>query len=232
VKRLLRRRFLALLIVLLLLIAVYPLLQSVYAERLLLDALLTAVFVTALFAVFTKPALRVAALLLGIPALLGVWTRYVLPGAALPSAAAGLHMLAAAFLGFCVATILRTAYDEATVSADSVYGALCSYLLIGLAFGHVYCVLELLAPGSFLGNEAFKTQVQSEEWRRFQLTYFSFMTLTTVGYGDITPASDAAKGLAMVEAVAGQFYIAVLVAELIGKRVSQVISGRPPGPTG
>jgi hypothetical protein len=232
VKRLLRRRFLALLIVLLVLIAVYPLLQGVYAERLLLDALVTVVFVTALFAVFTKPSSRLAAFLLGIPTLLGVWTRYALPGAAVPSVAVGVHLLAAAFLGFCVVTILWAAYDEATTSADSVYGALCGYLLIGLVFGHVYCVLELLAPGSFLGNEAFKTQVRSEEWLRFQLTYFSFVTLTTVGYGDITPASNAAKGLAMVEAVVGQFYIAVLVAELIGKRLSQVISGGPPGPTG
>jgi voltage-gated potassium channel len=53
-----------------------------------------------------------------------------------------------------------------------------------------------------------------------------------VGYGDITPASDAARGLAAVEAVVGQFYIAVLVAELIGRRVSQVISGGPPSPAG
>ena len=141
---LLRRRFQVLLIALVLLIAVYPLLRGVYAERLLLDVLVTFVFMAALFAVFTKSSLRAAALVLGIPTLLGVWTGYMLPGAALPSVAAGLHVLAAVFLGFCVATVLRTAYNEAAVSADSVYGAFCGYLLIGLAFGHLYCILELL----------------------------------------------------------------------------------------
>jgi hypothetical protein len=67
-------------------------------------------------------------------------------------------------------------------------------------------------------------QLAEEGRQRSVLTYFSFITLTTLGYGDITPGSGAARGLAMVEAIMGQFYIAVLVAELVGRRVSQTFS--------
>jgi hypothetical protein len=59
-----------------------------------------------------------------------------------------------------------------------------------------------------------------EQQTFFRLTYFSFVMLTTVGYGDVTPGRDTVRSLAMVEAVAGQFYLAVLVADLVGKRVA------------
>jgi hypothetical protein len=89
----------------------------------------------------------------------------------------------------------------------------------------VYSLLEAVAPGSFRLRQDLATPVHDPERRQFLLTYFSPVTLTTVGYGDITPGSDPARGLAAVEAVLGQFYIAVLIAELIGKRVAQALSG-------
>jgi voltage-gated potassium channel len=227
---LLRRRFQALLIAVVLLIVVFPMLRGVYGERLLFHVLVTLVYLAALFAVFTKRTLRWAALLLGTPTLIGIWTGYVLPGISHLPLVVGFHLLGALFLGFCVVTILRAAFAQAAVSSDSVYGAFCGYVLIGLAFGHLYCVVEALTPGSFTGSEAVKIHSENVGWGRFQLAYFSFMTLTTVGYGDITPSSDAAKGLAMVEAIIGQFYIAVLVAELIGKRMAQALSEPPSEP--
>jgi hypothetical protein len=78
------------------------------------------------------------------------------------------------------------------------------YLLLGLAFGHLYCLLEAVAPGSFRLREDLAAPVHDPGRRQFLLTYFSLVTLTTVGYGDITPGSDPARGLAAVEAVLGQ----------------------------
>jgi voltage-gated potassium channel Kch len=104
-----------------------------------------------------------------------------------------------------------------------------------LAFGHLYCLLDAIAPGSLRGNAEFAIELGDGETRFFRLTYFSLATLTTLGYGDFIPATDAARGLAVVEAILGQFYIAVLVAELIGRRVSQALSGqrdRSDGPDG
>jgi hypothetical protein len=63
-----------------------------------------------------------------------------------------------------------------------------------------------------------------DDRQHFVLTYFSFTTLTSLGYGDITPSSDAARSLAVLESLFGQFFIAILIGELIGKRVSQVIA--------
>lgn len=225
--RLLRRKFLVLLLSLILLLVIFPVLRGAFEGRLLVDVLATLVFLAALLAVFTQGYLRVVALLLGIPTVVGVWTGYVLPGVPGLPLALGFHILAALFLGFTVSVILRACYREATVSADSVYGAFCGYLLVGLAFGHLYTVIEAVAPGSFLRPETMALPLQHQDRLHFLFTYFSFATLTTVGYGDITPAREMARGLAVVEAVIGQFYIAVLVAELIGKRVSQALSGPP-----
>jgi hypothetical protein len=114
------------------------------------------------------------------------------------------------------------------VSADSVYGAFCDYLLVGLAFGHLHCLVEVAAPGSYRGAGALAAQLQDPARQRYLLTYFSLTTLTSLGYGDILPASDPSRGLAVVEAVLGQFYVAVLIAELVGKKGAQASPG-PPG---
>jgi hypothetical protein len=222
---LLRWRFLALLIALALLLVVSPALEGVLSTRLVFDALLSLVFVAAFTAVFTERALRVPALVLGIPTLVGAWTGDVLPGLPRPPLVVGFHLVATLFLGLVIATILRAVHREGRVSADSIYGAFCGYLLVGVAFGHVYSLIEAVAPGSFRLRQDLATNIQDPDRRYFLLTYFSLVTLTTLGYGDITPGSDAARALAAVEAIVGQFYVAVLMAELIGKRVSQALSG-------
>jgi hypothetical protein len=221
---LLRRKFLVLLLSLILLLVIFPVLHGAFEGRLLLDVLVTIVFLAALVAVFTQGYLRGLALLLGIPTMVGIWTGYVLPDALGLPLSLGFHVLAALFLGFTVAVILRTCFQEARVSADSVCGAFCGYLLVGVAFGHLYCVIETVVPGSFLGKEAVVMPLQPQGRLHFLFTYFSFATLTTVGFGDITPAREMARAFAVVEAVMGQFYIAVLIAALIGKRVSQASS--------
>ena len=97
-------------------------------------------------------------------------------------------------------------------------------MLTGLVFGHVYCALAVMDPGSIRLNQPPHGIPQVGEQQFFLLAYFSFMTLATVGYGDMTPGSDAARALAVLEAILGQFYIAVLIAELVSKR------GKPPAP--
>ena len=225
---LLRRKFLVLLLTLILLPIIFPVLHGAFEGRLVVDVLVTIIFLAALVAVFAQGYLRGLALLLGIPTMVGIWTGYVLPGAPRLPLALGFHIVAALFLAFTVAVMLRTCFQEARVSADSVCGAFCGYLLVGLAFGHLYCVVEAVTPGSFLEKETVVTPLQHKGQLRFLFTYFSFATLTTVGFGDVTPAREISRALAVVEAVVGQFYIAVLIAALIGKRVSQASSDPSP----
>jgi hypothetical protein len=196
----------------------------VLVGRLLFDVILTIVFICAILAVFHSRRMIVIALLLGVPTLVSLWTGYVVPGLPQWHMSIGLHWWAALFLAFTVGAILSIIHTDATVTADSLYGAFCGYLLIGLLFGHLYCSIESLEPGSFEGARDLGARLRDQDQRHFVLSYFSFMTLSTVGYGDITPIHSGARALAVVEAMVGQFYIAILIAELIGKRVAHALS--------
>jgi len=91
------------------------------------------------------------------------------------------------------------------VSSDKILGAICGYLLVGMAFAVIYSVLERYSQGSFT--------VVDPDIHTF--LYFSLVTLSTLGYGDIVPVTHQARALTGMEAVIGQFYIAVVVARLV-----------------
>jgi len=99
----------------------------------------------------------------------------------------------------------RHAFRSGDVDGERIYSALDAYLLAGLVFGVGYWVLGQLDPAAF--NEA--------ELSLARATYFSFVTIATLGYGDVVPRSELAQSLAIVEAVGGQMYLAVLVARLV-----------------
>ena len=107
---------------------------------------------------------------------------------------------------WAAAGALRFAMRAASVDAEHLYAALSAYLLAGIFFGLFYWVLEQSWPGTF----AF-----AGKFSRMGALYFSFVTLATLGYGDIVPRTDVARGLAIVEGVGGQLFLAVLVARLV-----------------
>jgi hypothetical protein len=214
------------------LMIVYPILRGAFSTRLLFDALLTTVFLAAFFMIFAQQRLRFVAFVLGVPTIVGAWIDYVIPGLPRLALLACFHLVAALFFGFTVAIILHAIHKQEGVSGDAIYAAFCGYVLVGLTFGHFYGLAETLNPGSFQASEQVRTQMQANDRHHLLLTYFSFITLTTVGYGDITPGTGVVRSLAVVEAIVGQFYIAVLIGELIGKRVSQAMSSPHSGGPG
>jgi hypothetical protein len=109
-----------------------------------------------------------------------------------------------------VAGALRFALRGRAVGSEQIYAALSAYLLAGLFFGVLYWVIEQAAPGSLSNGGA-----STEPLRVTTAIYFSFVTLASLGYGDILPLSDPARGLAMVQVVGGQLYLAVMVARLV-----------------
>lgn len=110
---------------------------------------------------------------------------------------------------------------------DLVCGALCVFVLFGMCWATVFTLLERLAPGSFAIDFArYHVNAEADPFAAAGVfTYYSFVTLTTVGYGDIVPASATARWLVWLEAVFGQFYMAVFVSRLIGLQVSMPESG-------
>ena len=114
--------------------------------------------------------------------------------------------------------ILGEVLRAGKITADKIYGALCVYLLLGYAWAFAYAILEQLQPGSFSGP-AEASGAAEHVARVMRMRYFSFVTLTTVGFGDIVPRSSAARTFATLEAVMGQIYLAVLVARLVGLHI-------------
>ena len=108
----------------------------------------------------------------------------------------------------------RHALGTGAVDGERIFAALNVYLLAGLMFSVGYWMLDQVWPNSFVTASAAGLELP-------QAVYFSFVTIATLGYGDIVPASDAARGLAILEAVGGQMYIAVLVARLVSSYARQ-----------
>ena len=101
------------------------------------------------------------------------------------------------------------------VDINRIVGAVCIYLLSGSIWGIVYYFLHYYTPTAFAG-------LSGESWRALlnELTYHSFVTLTTLGYGDVTPVSPLARTLSYLEAILGQIYLTVLVAALVGVHIA------------
>ncbi|MEM1067293.1 MAG: ion channel [Planctomycetota bacterium] len=117
------------------------------------------------------------------------------------------------FFALSVWIHFRDLLSEPNVDADTLLGASCTYILIGMLFASANAILLQLYP------ECFALAADGGE-PIYQLTYFSIITLTTVGYGDLVPLSNATRMLAAFEAVIGQVFVAVIVGLLVGKHVA------------
>jgi voltage-gated potassium channel len=219
-----RWKFTILLVTLLLLFIVHPIVNDTeHPISFFYHALLLAVFAAVIFALFQRRETRVGALVLGIPTGVGILANYFWAPSNYLLGSLLFHLFPMLFLGYTVVAILRIIFEEKGVSADSINGAFCGYLLLGLMFGHVFCLVEAFHPGSFHMADHVGPLLLEDDHRHFRLTYFSLVSLTTLGYGDITPRSGPARSLACVEAIVGQFYVAVVIAELIALKVSAAL---------
>ena len=128
-----------------------------------------------------------------------------------------------AFLFLATGTAMKQIATANNISANRIVGAICVYLMLGVIWALSYGLLEVIIPGSFGGlTEGTATVSWSPDW-----VYFSFVTLTTLGYGDVLPLTFFSRTLAYFEAIVGQFYLAVLVAGLVGAYLTEN-QGSPP----
>jgi voltage-gated potassium channel len=119
-----------------------------------------------------------------------------------------------AFLATTARLLLHVARTD-HIAEDTLSAAVCGYILLGIAFGLAFGVLELLAPGSVSGATPIPARPRGE------LTYYSFVTLATLGFGELTPISSFARSLTILEAICGQFYIAAVVARIVGLQINK-----------
>ncbi len=190
------------------LILIYPFLATRSVGDEVFRLLAVIVFLTALYTVKGRGRITLIALLLGAPAIVLRLTNIAehREVVRLPD-----EISALAFLIFITTVLVWTIVSNPSVTADTLAGAVSAYFLVGITFGLAYLLIESVLPGSF------KDTIQpGKHFTPADFTFFSFVTLTTVGYGDIVPWGPHARALAIVESVLGIMYPAVLVSRLVG----------------
>jgi hypothetical protein len=211
-----KRKYLILILTLVGLLAVE---SSTKRSAVASDFFITLVSLIVFLVVFKRGRERTVAFAAAAAALVLIWARYLpIPVESQPLFEVANHLLQVAFFGFAVVVILRNIFEAAAVTGDEVLGTVCGYLLGAAVWANLYAATAILVPDSFTVSADLK-ELSGEHGRTALFNYFSVMTLTTVGYGDITPVRPPATALAMLEAIFGQFYIAVVVAELVGLRL-------------
>jgi hypothetical protein len=140
------------------------------------------------------------------------WMHPLFPGIGLATAKMLSALLA---LSLFASAVLYQTLREGRITMQRVYGAIAAYLLLGLIWGFAYELVQLHSPGAFQ-----ETTVSDQPGLlTSKLVYFSFVTLTTVGYGDITPVNPIARSLANLESLIGQLYPAILIARLVSLEI-------------
>ena len=122
--------------------------------------------------------------------------------------------LSAVFLMQMLVMIWIHIEKENEVTIDLIMASACAYILLGLVWAYAYYLLEIFHPNSFKASE----NMSDDIWNFY---YYSFVTLTTMGYGDILGITKSARALSILEAITGQLYLAIMISRLVGLHASQ-----------
>jgi voltage-gated potassium channel len=183
--------------------------EEIKGGELIVSFLLSIVLLSAVLAVADSKYVFVVALVLAIPAVAGRWINHFRPDLVPPAVFLICALLLTMFL---VVRLLRFILRAASVNTEVLCASVAAYLMLGLMWTMAYWLVDQLTPG---GAFSFNTNAGTRSMNGFTGFYFSFVTLSTVGYGDITPVSRIARWLAAMEAMTGLLYVAVLIARLV-----------------
>lgn len=203
-------KFIFLLVSLGILILVYPFLTGNNLESVLLNFIFTIIIFAATYLVSANKKTLFIAIALGLPWLIASWMHLFIHQNLLTVI---VHIFAILFYTFIIITILLHILRAYEVTIDIIYGAISLYLLIAVTFAVIYSFAEFLQPNSFY-IPAENNINNIIDWSDF--IYFSFQSLTSASYGDITPIKPLTRILSNMESVLGIFFIAILIARLVG----------------
>jgi len=191
-------RFLFLLIAMLLVILLRPFLEGYVGIKFLMDLFFSLILISGVYAVSRKKNTFLISLIFAFPAFFTQWSSYFVtfPGSLFIGKLFGIL-----FYLFLIAVMIDYLFKEKEITADLIIGA-------------IFTLLEIAHPGSFRIPDSAVSELS-------HFFYYSFVTLTTLGYGDITPVTSAARSFSIVEAIIGQLYIAILVSRLVGVHIAQ-----------
>jgi hypothetical protein len=205
-------KFLITLISLFGLILIHPLINDLVNIRFLVGIFMSFIFLAGIYAVSFRKHHFIIALVLALPTFILMWTGYFIQLAKLENLK---NLFGMFFMLYMIVLFLMHFFRQTEINREVIFGALVVYMLMGLMWAYGYAILDHLLPGSFNYPDSL-TELDVSA-----LHYFSFVTMTTLGYGDISPISGPAKAMAMTQAITGQIYLAVLVARLVGINIAQ-----------
>jgi hypothetical protein len=176
------------------------------------DLLFSLLLVSGVVMIARRPALTAAIAALTFAAISLRWGSKASESLLLWSWGQALSIL---LLAVFTALVLVVVFREGPITGYRIQGAIAVYLMMGLIWAGAYEMVLRLAPGAF----SFAQGTPTKNVADYRLVYYSFITLTTIGYGDITPVHPLARSLAMGEGLVGQLYPAILIARLVSLRV-------------
>ncbi len=191
------------------LIVLFPFLEGGVIRYAILNLLVSIVLLSGVYAESYDRRHFTWALILGIPALLMSWATITTIS---PTIQFLSIVTAIPFYLFTIITLFLAILRSDQVTINEIYGAISVYLLIGIVWAYLYNLVQKLVPGSFFysGFDSVNHIINGSD-----LLYFSFITLTTLGYGEITPITNYARSLVVLEVVIGVFFIAILISRLV-----------------
>jgi hypothetical protein len=186
-------------------IIIVPALGSVgLPGRFLGDALVSLMLISGVAAMAERPRAMLIVSVITVPALLVRWTSWLFPTANL---AVWREISTLATLAVLCCVVLALVLRRGSITTRRIQGAIAVYLLLGFIWAQAYELVALWHPGAFTGAVGGSGSLP---W-----TYYSFVTLTTMGYGDIMPVHPLARAVAVLEALTGQLYLAIMLARLV-----------------
>ena len=189
-----------------------PFVEQLQSGALIESILLSIVLISAVLAVAGEKRVLIVALILALPTLLARWVHHFRPDLLPPE----IFLVGGiALVVLVIASLLRFVMTASSVTTDVLSAGVSAYLLLGVAWTFGYWLVAEVIPDAFAFNASIKGEMSI---KGFDGLYFSFITLTTVGYGDISPVSKVARMLAATEAITGPLYLAVLIARLVALR--------------
>lgn len=210
---------------LILLFILKPFLPVLMAGFSILDIFIYAILLSTVYALKEEKGLFAVTICIFVVSLVLTVATYKLRMPVLAVLATVSYLL---FFGITGVTMLFDVVKHEDVTLDKIFGAFCVFLFIGLIWAMIYALLEKFQPGSFsnlpFGRDVLEGKFSLQEILSVFI-YYSFITLTTLGYGDITPVTSAARSFASLEAIVGQMYLTVLVARLVGLHIAHASTG-------
>ncbi len=186
-------------------------------QSFLIVIVLTAILLSSLYLVADSRRHITIGVIVAIPALMFTWGVSLIDVTLEVALSLSLYII---LMTYVIVYLIRYLARVSSVDLNMLFAAVCVYLLLGLVWALIYTLIELYTPGSFRLVSAADASFEHYRLLLGEFSYYSYVTLSTLGYGDVTPVSRLARSWSTLEAITGQLYLAIIIARLVGQFIS------------